>query len=201
MAYLHLHRRLQMSSWQRNILTIAALKVCPLPWSWLCDFPNFPLHNIVAYRTASGYKQFVRREMHSNAFIAFSVSAKFRSSWLESKSDSGFCWVIAREEITWNHLNGNRIGSDRLASHRIVLDWIGLDQVLWMEPEMHCSLCAQGRCAGFYVWYLFPAVFLYVLVIRIRFRYGFRGSQFALDARPMSCVAVRLINKCAKKKK
>lgn len=133
MAYLHLHRRLQMSSWQRNILTIAALKVCPLPWSWLCDFPNFPLHNIVAYRTASGYKQFVRREMHSSAFIVFSVSAKFRSSWLESKSDSGFCWVIAREEITWNHLNRNRIGSDRIASHRIVLDWIGLDWIKCYE--------------------------------------------------------------------
>jgi len=129
--------------------------------------------------------------MHSSAFIVFSVSAKFRSSWLESKSVSflgGFCWVIAREEITWNHLNGNhsqqidRIGSDRI-------------QVLWMKPKR----TAQGRCAGFYVWYLFPAVFFP--------RFGtFFGdtnsasiwiSQFA--AWPMSCVALRLINKCAKK--
>jgi len=115
--------------------------------SWFFDFPSFPLHN----RLHNGYKQFVRPAMHSSAFIVFSVSAKFRSSWLESKSVSflgGFCWVIAREEITWNHLNGNhsqqvdRIGSDRI-------------QVLWMKPKR----TAQGRCAGFYVWYLFPAVF------------------------------------------
>lgn len=156
---------------------------------WLFDFPicrlfDFPKieHCTISY-ASDGRIQAICQSWDALECIYCLVLylLEFRSSWLESKSGS------VDRCIRWVTLPERRSHGSMIWSHSQSKLPIGLDQIgssVMNEAETHCSHCArtQGRCAGFYVWYL--SIFLLrvsfaVLVIRIRFRYDQQASSMA----------------------